>query len=65
MHDATALAVAMTKHQAAGTVAVIVGALLVAFGIVRAMARATRSAVVPLLGVGVLVVGVLLFTRTI
>lgn len=69
MHDANALAVlagvAMSKHEAAGTAAVVIGALLVAFGVMRAMARVARGAVLPLLGVGVLVVGVLLFTRTI
>lgn len=69
MQDARALAVlgaiAMSKHQAAGTAAVVIGALLVAFGAIRAMTRVARSALLPLVGVGVLVVGVLLFTRTI
>lgn len=69
MHHSTTppvlAAIAMSKHQAAGTAAVVVGALLIAFGFVRAMARVARGALLPVVGVGVLVVGILLFTRTI
>lgn len=67
MHEAAALEVlaAMSKHQEAGTVAVVIGALLVAFGIARVMTRAAMGAVLPVVGVGVVLVGVLLFTRVI
>lgn len=55
---------AMSKHQLAGTVAVVVGALLVAIGVARIFIRAATGALVPLLGVAAVVVGILFFTRT-
>lgn len=56
---------AMTKHQLAGTVAVVVGALLVVVGVARLLARAATGALLPLLGIAAVVVGILFFTRTV
>lgn len=66
MHlEPNATILAMSKHQAAGTAAVVIGAVLVLLGIARVIGRAATGALVPLVGLGVVVVGVLLFTRTI
>ena len=64
---ATMLAAAkggFSKHDLAGTVAVVVGLAVVVFGVMRVMARVAGAAILPLVGLVVIIVGVLFFTRT-
>lgn len=53
------------KHHVAGIVAIVIGAVLVLLGLARVFGRMAIGAVVPLIGLVIVIVGVLLFTRTI
>ena len=53
-----------SKHDLAGTIAVVVGLAIVVFGAMRVMARVAGAAILPVIGLVVLIVGVLFFTRT-
>lgn len=56
---------AASKHQEAGIAALVVGALLLLLGGARLLGRLAIGAFVPLLGIAIVVVGILLVTRTI
>lgn len=53
-----------SKHDWAGVVAVVVGLAVVVLGWMRIMARVAGAILLPLAGLAILIVGVLLFTRT-
>jgi hypothetical protein len=67
MHGVTTAAVlaGMSKHDDAGIAAIVVGAILVAFGALRVAGRAARAMLIPIVGIVVIVIGVLFFTRAI
>jgi hypothetical protein len=54
-----------SKHDAAGTVALVVGLALVVFGVMRTMARVAGAAILPVIGLVLVIIGILFFTRTI
>ncbi len=53
-----------SKHDLAGTIAVIVGAAIIVFGVIRLTARVAGAAILPLIGLVVVIIGILFFTRT-
>jgi len=53
----------ISKHDIGGIVAVVVGLAIVGFGVMRVMARVAGAAVIPVIGVVVIVIGILLFAR--
>jgi len=55
----------VNKHQIAGIVVIVVGAIVAVFGALRAMRRTSGAALISLAGVAVAVIGILVFTRTI
>lgn len=56
---------AVTKHQEAGIAALVVGVVLLLVGGARLLGRMAVGAFVPLVGLAIVVVGILLMTRTI
>lgn len=57
--------VAVSKHEVGGIIAIVVGGLLAVFGLFRAAQRLSGSALWVLAGVVIVVLGVLVLTRTI
>ena len=55
----------ISKHDLGGTVVVVVGVVLIVLGGLRMAAKAASAFLIPIAGLVVLVVGILLFTRTI
>ena len=55
----------ISKHDVGGAIVVVVGVLLVILGGLRMAAKAASAFLIPIAGIAVLVVGTLLFTRTI
>jgi len=53
-----------SKHDLAGTVAVVVGLAVVVLGVVRVMAKVAGATILPLIGGVIVIVGILFFTRT-
>jgi predicted membrane protein len=66
METSTTAAVLATlsKHDEVGIAAVVVGLIIVGLGFVRVAGRAARAVLVPIVGVVVIIVGILFFTRT-
>jgi len=64
-HDPTLILFAVNKHKVAGVIVIVAGAILAVFGGFRAMRRASGAALVGLAGIAVVVIGILVFTRTI
>ena len=54
----------LTKHDEVGIAAVVVGLIIVGLGFVRVAGRAARAMLVPIVGVALIIVGILFFTRT-
>jgi hypothetical protein len=65
MDSSTTAAVlaAFSKHDEAGLAAVIVGVIVIALGAVRVAGRAARAMLLPIVGVVIVVLGILFFTR--
>ena len=53
-----------SKHDLAGTIAIVVGLAIVVFGVMRVMARVAGAVILPAIGLVIVIVGVLFFTRT-
>ncbi|MGH9043526.1 MAG: hypothetical protein ACRDVP_01575 [Acidimicrobiales bacterium] len=53
------------KHEIAGIVVIVVGALIALVGVVRGLQRLSGAALVVLVGIVILVIGALVYTRTI
>jgi hypothetical protein len=53
-----------SKHDLAGVVAVVVGVAIVVFGAIRVMARVAGAIILPVIGLVILIIGILFFTRT-
>jgi hypothetical protein len=62
---APAILATVDKHDLGGTIVVVVGVALVVLGAIRMAAKAASAFLIPLAGLVVLIVGILLFTRTI
>ena len=56
---------AVDKHHVVGIVVIAVGAIMLIYGVLRALRRVSGAALIALTGVAVAVVGVLVFTHTI
>ncbi|MCU1492121.1 MAG: hypothetical protein JWM85_3526 [Acidimicrobiaceae bacterium] len=68
MHELAAtgdLLATFSKHDLAGLIAIIVGVVLLGAGLLRVMGRVAVGAVVPIIGLVVLIIGILFITRTI
>ena len=59
-----AVLASVSKHDEAGIAAVVVGLILVGIGAVRVAGRAARAMLIPIVGVVVIILGILFFTRT-
>jgi len=56
---------AVAKHKVAGIAGIVVGAVILLFGVVRSVQRLTGAALTLLIGVVIVVLGVLVYTHTI
>ena len=56
---------ALTKHQEAGIAGFVIGALIMVWGAFRVMRRTAGAMMFAFLGIVVVVIGVLLYTRKI
>lgn len=68
MHDlsgAGTVFATISKHHIGGIVAIVIGALILVFGGARMMAKVATAPLIPLLGIAVVVLGILIFTRVI
>jgi multisubunit Na+/H+ antiporter MnhB subunit len=59
------LMLSVSKHQIGGIVAIVVGALVLGFGVVRAAQRLSGAAIYCLIGAVVIVLGALLYAHVI
>ncbi len=57
------LIAATNKHHLAGMAAIAVGAILVVLGLLRLAGRVAIGAIVPILGIAIVLIGVLTYTR--
>lgn len=57
------LIAATNKHHVAGITAIVIGAILVALGFARLAGRIAIGAIVPILGIAIVLIGVLTYTR--
>jgi hypothetical protein len=64
MHDAALLA-SISKHTIGGIVFVVIAIALIAWGIVKIVAKAAGAVLWTVLGVLAIIIAVLLFTRAI
>jgi|GEM_PF-991221 hypothetical protein len=55
----------ISKHEIAGIIGLVIGAALVLFGGMRVAARAAGGAAILIVGIVIVVLGILLFTRAI
>jgi hypothetical protein len=60
-----ALIATVSKHDIGGIVAIVIGAIVIVLGVAKLAARTAMAFLLPLVGVVVVVIGILLFTRTI
>jgi hypothetical protein len=64
MHDAVLLA-SISKHDIGGIVFVVIAVALIAWGVIKIMAKAAGAVLWTLLGVLAAIVAILLFTRAV
>jgi hypothetical protein len=64
MHDALVLA-SISKHDIGGIVFVVIAIALIAWGVIKIMAKAAGAVLWTLLGVLAAIVAILLFTRAV
>jgi hypothetical protein len=67
MHEltASAMVLALSKHDDAGIAAIVVGLVLVALGALRVAGRTAQAMLIPIAGIVVILIGILLFTRAV
>jgi len=60
-----ALLATVSKHDIGGILAIVVGAIAIVLGVAKLAAKTAIAFLLPIAGVVVIVIGILLFTRTI